>query len=177
MIKLIFFYLFYAIASAEIKFTNACQKEVIKLINNSEKNIKIAVYSINDLEIIESLLNAKERGVEIEILSDRLQAFGNGSRVKLLHQLGFNIKIHSVDRIMHHKFAIFDEKFAIEGSFNWTRSASTKNAEDCNVFEAPKDLEVLNKRFKSLWKRNSKEKSECYFNNMNLSKETRLKCN
>lgn len=167
---------FFVNVNAEIKFTKGCKIELLKLINNTENIIKIAVYSINDLEIIEALLDAKERGVEIEILTDRLQAFGNGSRVKLLHRLGFDIKVHSVNRIMHHKFAIFDEKMAIEGSYNWTKSASTKNAEDCNIFDDKKDILTLKKRFSSLWKANSKEKSECYFKNLNLPKDQRISC-
>jgi phosphatidylserine/phosphatidylglycerophosphate/cardiolipin synthase-like enzyme len=105
--------------------------------------------------------------VKIRILTDRLQAFGKSSKVKLLHDIGFDIKIHSKDRIMHHKFAIFDNQKAVEGSFNWTYSAANKNAEDCNIFDDERDIQTLNKRFKKLWKINLKENSECYFENMN----------
>ena len=162
---------------AQITFTNKCEKEVIKLINGANESIDIAVYSINNLNIIEQLLNAKDRGVKIRILTDRLQAFGKSSKVKLLHDIGFDIKIHSKDRIMHHKFAIFDNQKAVEGSFNWTYSAANKNAEDCNIFDDERDIQTLNKRFKKLWKINLKENSECYFENMKLNKEQRENCN
>ena len=77
---------------------------------------------------------------------------------------------------MHHKFAIFDNKSAIEGSFNWTYSAANNNAEDCNVFDKEEDIKVLRRRFKKLWKVNDKEVSECYFGNMRVTKEERVKC-
>jgi phosphatidylserine/phosphatidylglycerophosphate/cardiolipin synthase-like enzyme len=77
---------------------------------------------------------------------------------------------------MHHKFAIFDNQKAIEGSFNWTYSAANKNSEDCNVFDKEEDIKVLQKRFKKLWKINEKEPSECYFENMKLQKEDRQSC-
>ena len=161
---------------AGVKFTKNCEKEAINLIKNSTQTIDIAVYSINNLNIIEALIRAKERGVEIRILTDRLQAFGTSSKVKLLHDIGFDIKVHSVDRIMHHKFAIFDNQKVIEGSFNWTNSAATKNAEDCNIFEKEEDILTLNKRFKQLWNKNKKNTSECYFDNMKVEKSKRVKC-
>ena len=163
-------------ANAQITFTNKCEKEVIKLINNSTENIDIAVYSINNDKIVKALEKAKNRNVKIKILTDRIQAFVKSSKVKQIHDAGFDIKIHSKDRIMHHKFAIFDNSKAIEGSFNWTYSAANKNAEDCNVFDKEEDIKVLQKRFKKLWKINTKDISECYFNNMKLNKEERKDC-
>lgn len=162
---------------AKIKFTQHCEKETIKLINNSQDSIDIAVYSINNLNILDSLIKAKNKGIKIRILTDRLQAFGKSSKVKLLHDAGFDIKVHSVNRIMHHKFAIFDNQKAIEGSFNWTHSASTKNAEDCNIFNDNKDVKTLRRRFNKLWKLNDKDISECYFENMVLDKDKRKICN
>lgn len=163
-------------ANAQITFTNKCEKEVIKLINNSQNSIDIAVYSINNLNIIDSLIKAKDKGVKIRILTDRIQAFGKSSKVKLLHDAGFDIKIHSKDKIMHHKFAIFDNQKAVEGSFNWTYSAANKNSEDCNIFDGESDIKTLKRRFKKLWKINEKEISECYFDNMRLDKEERKSC-
>jgi len=173
----ILFIFFSSSASAEVKFTNHCEKEVIKLINNSANSIDIAVYSINNLNIVDSLIKAKDKGIKIRILTDRIQAFGKSSKVKLLHDAGFDIKVHSKDRIMHHKFAIFDNNKAIEGSFNWTHSASTKNAEDCNIFNDEKDVKTLKRRFNKLWKLNEKDISECYFGNINIEKSERVKCN
>jgi len=162
--------------NAQITFTKHCEKEIIKLINNSQSSIEIAVYSINNENIVKALEKAKNRNIKIRILTDRIQAFGKSSKVKLLHDAGFDIKIHSKDRIMHHKFAIFDNQKAVEGSFNWTYSAANKNAEDCNIFDSEKDVKTLKRRFKKLWKVNEKEISECYFSNMELSKEERRSC-
>jgi phosphatidylserine/phosphatidylglycerophosphate/cardiolipin synthase-like enzyme len=166
----------YTPSHAQITFTNKCEKEVIKLINNSNETIDIAVYSINNDKIVKALEKAKNRNIKIKILTDRIQAFGKSSKVKLLYDRDFDIKIHSKDRIMHHKFAIFDNQKAVEGSFNWTYSAANKNAEDCNIFDNEKDIKTLKRRFKKLWKINEKEPSECYFENMKLNKEERKGC-
>jgi phosphatidylserine/phosphatidylglycerophosphate/cardiolipin synthase-like enzyme len=173
LVLLVFFPL---ICHAEINFTSKCEKEVVSLINHSEEKIDIAVYSINNLNIIDALHKGKDRGVKINILTDRLQAFGKSSKVELLHNSGFNIRVHSHDRIMHHKFAIFDGKKAVEGSFNWTYSAAHKNSEDCNIFEKEEDVATLQKRFNKLWRLNKKDISECYFRNMKVEKGERVKC-
>lgn len=164
-------------AFASISFSKECESNVIELIDNSNKTIDVAVYSINNQEIINALTRAKERGVQIRILTDRLQAYGESSQVPFLHEQGFDIRVHSHDRIMHHKFAIFDNTTAIQGSFNWTYSAANKNSEDCNVLQSTKDLAVLGGRFALLWGLNSQKASECYFNNMHLEKSERIKCN
>lgn len=172
----LFFILLTTDSLAKITFTKHCEKEIVRLINNSQNSIDIAVYSINNENIVKALEKAKSRNVKIRILTDRIQAFGKGSKVKFLHDEGFDIKIHSKDRIMHHKFAIFDDNFASEGSFNWTYSAANKNAEDCNIFNDEIDIKTLKRRFKKLWKLNKKKPSECYFSNMELEKEKRKSC-
>ena len=164
------------VSHAEITFTKKCEKEVVSLINNSQETIDIAVYSINNPNIIDALFKAKDRGVKIRILTDRLQAFGKSSKVELLHDSDFNIRVHSHDRIMHHKFAIFDDKKAVEGSFNWTYSAANKNSEDCNIFEKDIDVKRLQTRFNKLWALNKKSISECYFKNMKVEKGERVRC-
>lgn len=163
-------------AFSKVMFGKECESQIIELINNSNKSINVAVYSINNLNIIEALLDAKNRGVEIKILTDRIQASGKSSKVNFLHEEGFDVKIHSKDRIMHHKFAIFDNEKAIKGSFNWTYSAANKNSEDCDLVENENDIYTLYERFLYLWDVNLKNLSECYFENMYLEKNQKLKC-
>ncbi len=161
---------------AEVKFGKDCEENILKLISESLETIDIAVYSINNTKIAEELLKAKERSVKIRILTDRTQAFGKTSKVRFLYDNGFDVKVHSKQRIMHHKFAIFDNKYTSEGSFNWTNSAANKNAEDCNINNNEQDIETLNQRFQDLWLLNNKEVSECYFKNMILEKIDRISC-
>lgn len=162
---------------AEVYFNHQCEQHIVELIRNSQTDIDVAVYSINNNNIINSLEDAKKRGVTIRILTDRLQAFGKSSKVALLHDKGFNIKVNSHNKIMHDKFAIFDKQKAIAGSFNWTYAAANKNAEDCVIINNQNDISVLENRFNELWRINSKDVSECYITNMILEKDNRINCN
>ena len=53
---------------------------------------------------------------------------------------------------MHHKFAIFDNQYLLNGSFNWTRSASRKNNENIVVDATPHLVASFSEAFESLWK-------------------------
>ena len=151
---------------AEIMFGKDCKDHIVHLIENSTNTIDISVYAINHTEIISALLKAKTKNIQIRILTDRLQAFNEFSQVSFLKKNGFNIRLHSVGRIMHHKFAIFDHQIAIVGSFNWTFSASTHNSEDCNTLTLPLDVNTLTDRFNDLWEQNTQEASERSFAKM-----------
>ena len=142
-----------------------CEKMIVDRINTSEKNIDAAVYSINNDNIVEALLNAKKRGVKIRILTDKTQAKGHSSKVKYLHDNGINIRVHSQFKIEHNKFAIYDKTKGSTGSFNWTNPAEKKNSENCIFFDNEDGtVDDYSKRFEYLWRINTREKSENWIN-------------
>ena len=52
---------------------------------------------------------------------------------------------------MHHKFAVFDRKVLLTGSYNWTRSAASENQENLIVTEAPGLVRSFAAEFDKLW--------------------------
>ena len=128
-----------------------CETKIVELINGACDTIDVAVYAINNKNIVSALKNANSR-VKIRILTDRTQAKGKGSMVRDLYYAGVDIKLHSKYKIEHNKFAIFDKKIVITGSYNWTNPASTKNSENCLIIT--KDSKTTNsyqQRFNYLW--------------------------
>lgn len=141
-----------------------CEDNIVRLIDESEKTIDVAVYAINNGEIVEALKRAEQRGVKIRILTDRLQAANKSSKVRELRDCGINIRVHSKHKIEHNKFAVFDRKNASSGSFNWTNPATEKNSENCIFFiENEEAAQKYLDRFEYLWKINSKKKSDEWF--------------
>lgn len=138
-----------------------CEKMIIDRINSAEKTIDAAVYSINNDNIINALIDAKKRGVKVRILTDKTQAKGRSSKVKYLYDNGINIRVHSQFKIEHNKFAVYDKVKGSTGSFNWTNPAEKKNSENCIFFDDTDNaVSDYSKRFEYLWKINTKEKSE-----------------
>ena len=118
MLKIFFYALLYycltvqtAHPVVEIAFTpsKVCEEKIIELINNSQSSIDVAVYSINNQQIIDALYRARQRDVSIRILTDKLQASGKYSKVEEMHSNGLNIRVHTKNKIEHNKFAVLTE--------------------------------------------------------------------
>ena len=153
-------------AMVDIKFTpsNDCENTIITYIDNSQNHIDIAIYSINNNQIVNALKRAHKRGVKIRILTDKLQAASKSSKVVELYKYGINIRVNSKHKIEHNKFAIYDKQSASSGSFNWTNPASTKNSENCIfITNNTSAIDAYLKRFEYLWQINTKEKSDKWF--------------
>lgn len=110
------------------------RETLIKLIDGTQETLDAAVYSISDDSIYQALKRAKDRGVKIKIVTDRLQAT-QSETVKKLWSDGFDIKISNgyKNGVMHNKYAIFDKKMIITGSFNWSNNAESYNWENAIV--------------------------------------------
>ena len=52
---------------------------------------------------------------------------------------------------MHHKFAVFDGKIVVSGSYNWTRSAAEDNEENIVVTNEQKIVQSFHEQFGRLW--------------------------
>jgi phosphatidylserine/phosphatidylglycerophosphate/cardiolipin synthase-like enzyme len=146
----------------------------VDAIDNSEKEIVVAVYSINNQKIVAALKSAQKRGIKLRVLSDSLQAAGKSSKILELSDAQVDVRVHSVHKIMHNKFAVFDETVAVSGSFNWTGAASNQNSENCIFFDEDNILTAYKKQFENLWKLNTAEKSEVKLAKIRTRGETRM---
>jgi phosphatidylserine/phosphatidylglycerophosphate/cardiolipin synthase-like enzyme len=134
---------------------------VVDLISSATKTLDIAVYSINNDAIMKAIFAANASKVKIRVLTDHTQAGSNYDSTVAFHKSGIPFKLHSVNRIMHNKFAVADNKVAMNGSFNWTQPAQNANAENCVVFHSPAVVAEYEKQFDQvLWPENTQEKSD-----------------
>ena len=134
----------------EIYFTpgSECENNIIAEINQAKK-IDIAVYSITNQNIVDAIIDAKERGAKIRVITDRLQSKGKYSLVDEIESAGIPVITNTGHKIMHNKFAVFDGKRIESGSYNWTESATESNAENCMFFE--QEDKAFTKQFDYLW--------------------------
>lgn len=128
---------------------------IIKFIDKTKHTLDVAVYSLTHDKIAEALIKAKDRGVKIRLLTDALQAKGANSDDELLELSGVNIRRDTQSGLMHHKFAISDNKALGFGSFNWTVNADTRNAENWNVCRIKYAIESYQKEFEKIWEINA----------------------
>ncbi|MCM2279850.1 MAG: phospholipase D-like domain-containing protein [Oligoflexia bacterium] len=145
----------------EIYFTPGkdCEDRIVSAIHESKKEVRAAVYSINNARIVEALRAAHRRGVKVHVLTDRVQAAGPSSRTLELFEAGVPLRVNSRHKIMHNKFAVFDGKLSVTGSYNWTAPASEVNSENCVFLSENAAVSAFRKRFDELWTLNTEAKS------------------
>jgi phosphatidylserine/phosphatidylglycerophosphate/cardiolipin synthase-like enzyme len=73
-----------------------------------------------------------------------------GSLVGELESAELPVRTNIKHKIEHNKFAVFDDREIVSGSYNWTDTASNKNSKNCLFFKQPK-TRAFSERFKYLW--------------------------
>ena len=129
------------------------REHILRAIDNTASSIDLAVFNITSREIRRSLEGARERGVTIRIITDAEEAKDAHSLARILQGEGFNVRLaHGRDRgIMHNKFALFDGKLLVTGSYNWTYSAERFNNENVIFVSDPQVIDRYKDEFARLW--------------------------
>lgn len=129
------------------------QDRIIKAIDASNFSIDLAIFDFTSQDIKSAFERAKKRGVKICIIADSRQAKGAYSVIKTLLSEEFNIKIVRGKKrgIMHNKFAIFDKRLLVTGSYNWTANAEHFNYENAVFIPDPETITQYQKEFDKLW--------------------------
>lgn len=128
-----------------------CQGKISSMLFHARESIDICVFTITDDRITQAIKEAHLRDVKIRILTDNDKAFDIGSDIDRLKSLGIKVRTDRTSDHMHHKYAIFDQKWLLTGSYNWTRSASTSNEENFIVTNDAKLLRAFQEDFQRLW--------------------------
>jgi phosphatidylserine/phosphatidylglycerophosphate/cardiolipin synthase-like enzyme len=88
------------------------------------------IYEFTDPVIEKALVDARGRGITVQIVADYQASKIRDSVVPDLVARGIDIRLDKVHAVTHHKMLIVDDRSVELGSFNWTRSAVSRNAED-----------------------------------------------
>jgi phosphatidylserine/phosphatidylglycerophosphate/cardiolipin synthase-like enzyme len=128
-----------------------CRNAIIRLLGKAKQRVDICVFTISDNEITQAVEQAYKRGVPMRIVTDNDKANDRGSDVYALQQMGVPLCMDISSNHMHHKFALIDDQL-INGSFNWTRSATERNEENIVVTNQKELVEQFESTFESLWK-------------------------
>ncbi|QHL89225.1 DUF1669 domain-containing protein [Nibribacter ruber] len=128
-----------------------CLNAIISNILAAKTSLKICVFTISDDRITRAILQAFQRGINIELLTDNEKLFDKGSDIRELAQAGLTIRVDETPNHMHHKFAVLDNTHVLTGSYNWTRSAALYNHENVLVSSDPKVVQAYLQHFNELW--------------------------
>ena len=140
-------------ASASFSPGPACLQAIQGQLRAARRRIDICVFTLSDDRITDDVLAAHRRGVTVRIVTDNDKEFDAGSDIAALRAAGVPVVVDRTDAHMHHKFAIVDDTWLLNGSYNWTRSACFHNEENVVLCNDPGLVRQFQAQFDALWSR------------------------
>lgn len=116
---------------------NDCAALAVGAIDRAEHEILVGAYGLTTGSgIVEALLRAHRRGIDVKLIADKTTPCGRKSGIDPLATAGVPVWIDHSARIAHAKTMVIDGAVTLNGSYNWTRGAAA-NSEDLNLVASP----------------------------------------
>ncbi len=113
---------------------------IVSEIGHARSEVLVQAYSFTSTPIAKALLDARKRGVKVTVILDKSQRTAAYSAADFLRNSGISTWIDGKHAIAHNKIIIIDRECVITGSFNFTKAAEEKNAENVLVIRGTHDL-------------------------------------
>jgi phosphatidylserine/phosphatidylglycerophosphate/cardiolipin synthase-like enzyme len=119
-----------------------CTQAIVREIDRARGEILVQAYSFTSAPIARALVGAHRRGVRVVALLDKSQRGRDFTSATFLADAGIPVYIDAEHAIAHNKIMIVDRETVITGSFNFTKAAEEKNAENLEIIRS-KDVAYL----------------------------------
>ena len=117
---------------------DGCTAAIAKAIDGATSSIRVLAYHLTSPRICKAIVDAQKRGLSVEVILDHTQNTKKYSSADFLLHEEVSVRIDNAHTIAHNKVIVIDDKIVVTGSFNFTSSAETKNAENLLIIESPK---------------------------------------
>jgi phosphatidylserine/phosphatidylglycerophosphate/cardiolipin synthase-like enzyme len=130
---------------------DACLTQIVSRFNACRQSADVCVFTVTDDRITRALLAAHKRGVAVRLITDNDKAGDLGSDIAQIEAAGVPVRVDRTPYHMHHKFALFDGRRLLNGSYNWTRGAAEQNEENLIDTGDPALVAAFARQFAALW--------------------------
>lgn len=111
---------------------------VVQALGEARVSVHVQAYSFTSAPIAKALVQAQRRGVAVTAILDRSNLSAQYSAADFLAHEGVTTLIDARHAIAHNKIMIVDGAIVLTGSFNFTKAAEEKNAENLLVLHDKK---------------------------------------
>jgi phosphatidylserine/phosphatidylglycerophosphate/cardiolipin synthase-like enzyme len=123
----------------------------LSLLAVSFQTIHLMVMLISQEDLVDTLINAHIRGVDVFIVIDDEWMFSPNSGYLEMASAGIDIRGDDRNGTMHHKALIIDGNVVVTGSYNWSPSAEENNDENIIILKSSTIAEIYLQEFERLW--------------------------
>ena len=125
-------------ARTEVYFSpkGGAEEAVVRTIGQAKRTVHVLAYSFTSSPINTALVEAHARGVNVSVILDKSQRTAKGGKLQSLQEAGIPVLVDSTHAIAHNKVMVIDKRRVITGSFNFTKSAEERNAENLLIIHS-----------------------------------------
>jgi phosphatidylserine/phosphatidylglycerophosphate/cardiolipin synthase-like enzyme len=136
--------------SAEVCFTpgGPCTDLLVATLAKAKQQVLVQAYQLTAQPIAQALINAKARGIDVDVILDKSQLHQRSAMTCQLLAHGIPVLIDKKPAIAHNKVMVIDENEVVTGSFNFSDNAQYHNAENMLVIHD----KVLAEEYLQNWK-------------------------
>ena len=123
------------------------------LYRHATRYLYVAVYGLTSPRVVEAMVAAKKRGVDVRLITDRQRTEDVKQRTALhtLHLAGIPILVNEHNGLMHVKQVVIDDEVNTTGSMNHTTSGNFYNDERLDVINDHATSVKAREKFLSMW--------------------------
>jgi len=116
---------------------DSAEAAILGQLLDAQDSILVQAYSFTNPAIASALVNANARGVRVVILLDKSHRTQKYSAAEAMAKGGVETLIDDRHAIAHNKIMIIDGQVVITGSYNFTKAAERRNAENLVIIDSP----------------------------------------
>ena len=125
---------------------------ILGLLENAEESIYFLAFSFTADELGEVIRTQAENGLAVEGVMEEEQVKSNiGTEYDMFKQAGLDVFVDGNKGQMHHKTMIVDGEIVITGSYNFSRSAETRNDENVVIFHNAQIADFYMQEFQRIY--------------------------
>jgi phosphatidylserine/phosphatidylglycerophosphate/cardiolipin synthase-like enzyme len=109
-------------------------------VNAAKIQVLVQAYSFTSAPIAKAIVDTHKRGVKVLVVLDKSNETDKYSAATFLVNAGIQTLIDDQHAIAHNKAMVIDSATVITGSFNFTKAAEEKNAENLLVIKDAPEL-------------------------------------
>ncbi len=140
----------YSPAKAAVYFSpgGGAQAAIVREVDAAKDWIRVQAYGFTSAPVLDALKRAHARGVKVRLVLDRSNRTARYSGATFMQNAGVPVLIDARHAIAHNKIILIDGATIITGSFNFSKSAEERNAENLLILkECPQLMNSYNRNF------------------------------
>ena len=126
------------------------QQKIVDEIDAAQKTIDFMAFTFTSSEIAKAMAGRVKEGVDVRGIFDARGAASDYSQDAYLAKQGAQVCVGRNHYTMHNKVIIIDGETVITGSYNFSKSAETRNDENVLIIHSPVIAEKYVQKFESL---------------------------